>query len=139
MSVIQNQQTSLIYVAKINGTEVTEHNRRISTTIEQSGSDVELSRGVIRRYIRKNKKVFNFNFSFLPNTSDKTVDGREGRDFLHGIAMTKGTINLSIKLSPDDEYETYVCYVNSYNEVLTRREIGEQCAYYDVSIEFGEQ
>lgn len=139
MAVIQNQQTGLVYIAQVNGTQITEHNRQLSVTIEQSGADVELSAGVIRRYIKKNKKIFSFSFRYLPNTTDKTVDGRAGRDFLNSLSQTKGTVNLSIKMSPEDEYETYVCYVNSYSERLIRREIGEQCSYYDVSIEFGEQ
>jgi hypothetical protein len=139
MSVIQNQQTGLAYIAKINGTEITEHNRKVSTTITQSGTDVELGRGIIRRYIRKNKKSFNFSFSYLPNTSDKTVDGRAGRDFLNTLSLTKGTVNLSIKMSPTEDYETYVCYVDSYSEILIRREIGEACSYYDVEISLGEQ
>lgn len=139
MAVIQNQQTGLVYIAKINGTEITEHNRRVSVTVDQSGTDVELARGIIRRYIRKNKKSFSFSFSYLPNTTDKTVDGRAGRDFLNTLSLTKGTVTLSIKMSPTEDYETYVCYVNSYAEKLIRREIGEACSYYDVTIDFGEQ
>lgn len=139
MAVIQNQQTALVHLLSINGYEITEHNRKISSTVEQAGSDVELSRGKIRRYIRKNKKTFSLSFSYLPTNTDKTVDGRRGRDYLNSIANTRGTVTVSIKMSPEDGFETYTCFVNSYTEKLVRRDISSGCAYYDVTIELGEQ
>ena len=139
MPAIQNQQTGLTHLITINGEEITEHNRKFSMTILQSGADVELGRGVIRRYIRKNKKDFNLTFTYLPNTVDKTVDGRKGRDYLNSISNTRGTVTISIKMSPTDEFETYTCFVNSYTEKLVRRDIGNACAYYDVTIGLGEQ
>lgn len=139
MAPIQNQQTGLIHLLSINGNEITEHNRKFSSTVEQAGSDVELSRGKIRRYIRKNKRTFSLNFTYLPNNTDKTVDGRRGRDYLASIANTRGTVTVSIKISPEDGWETYTCFVNSFSETLVRRDIGSSCAYYDLSIELGEQ
>jgi hypothetical protein len=139
MSVIQNQQTGLTHLVSINGNEITEHNRKFTSTVEQSGSDVELSRGKIRRYIRKNKTTFSLSFTYLPTSTDKTVDGRRGRDYLNSISNIRGTVTLSIKMSPDSDFETYTCFVNSYTEKLVRREISSACAYYDVTIELGEQ
>ena len=139
MPAIQNQQTGLVHLLSINGQQITEHNRKISLTIDQSGADIELARGVLRRYIRKNKKSFNLSFSYLPNTTEKTADGRVGRDYLNSIANIRGTVSVSIKMSPEDEFETYVCFVNSYTEKLVRRDIGNQCSYYDVTIDLGEQ
>jgi len=139
MAPIQNQQTGLIHLLSINGNEITEHNRKFSSTIEQAGSDVELSRGRVRRYIRKNKRVFTLNFTYLPNNTDHTVDGRRGRDYLSSIANTRGTVTVAIMISPQDGLKTYNCFVNSYTETLVRRDIKTACAYYDVSIELGEQ
>ena len=139
MSVIQNQQTGLTHLISINGQEITEHNRKLSLAVEQSGSDVELARGKIRRYIRKNKSNFSLSFTYLPNTTDKTVDGRRGRDYLNSIANIRGTVSVSIKMSPETDFETYTCFVNSYTEKLVRRDISSGCAYYDVSIELSEQ
>lgn len=139
MTAIQNQQTGLIYLLSINGQEITEHNRKFTSTIEQSGSDIELSRGKLRRYIRKNKRVFTLNFTYLPSIVDHTVDGRKGRDYLNSIALSRGTVTISIKMSPEDGFETYTCYVNNYTEKLVRRDIQSKCAYYDITIELGEQ
>lgn len=139
MTVIQNQQTGLIHLLSINGEQITEHNRKISTSIEQSASGIELARGINRKYIRKNKKTFSINFQYLPNSIEKTVDGRKGRDYLNSIANIRGTVTVSIKLSPADDFEIYTCYVNSYSEKLVRRDIGSGCSYYDVQIELGEQ
>lgn len=139
MAVIQNQQTGLVHLLSINGQEITEHNRQISTSIEQGASQLELGRGITRKYIKKNKKSFNLSFKYLPNTTDKTVDGRRGRDYLLSMANTRGTVTVSIKLSPTDEFETYTCFINSYSEKLVRRDIGSGCAYYDISMEISEQ
>lgn len=139
MAPIQNQQTGLIHLLSINGNEITEHNRKFSSIVEQAGSDVELSRGRVRRYIRKNKRVFTLNFTYLPNNTDHTVDGRRGRDYLSSIANTRGTVTVAIMISPQDGLKTYNCFVNSYTETLVRRDIKTACAYYDVSIELGEQ
>lgn len=139
MSVIQNQQTGLIHLLSINGQEITEHNREISTSIQQAASEMELARGISRRYIRKNKKSFNLSFRYLPNNTDKTVDGRRGRDYLLSMANTRGPVTVSIKLSPTDEFETYSCFIDSYGERLVRRDIGSGCSYYDITMELSEQ
>lgn len=139
MTVIQNQQTGLVHLFSINGEQITEHNRKIDISIDQSATGIELARGINRKYIKKNKKTFSVNFRYLPNTTDKTVDGRRGRDYLNSIANTRGTVSVSIKLSPVDDFEVYTCYVNSYSETLVRRDIGSGCSYYDVKIELGEQ
>jgi hypothetical protein len=139
MAPIQNQQTGLTHLLSINGQEITEHNRKFNSSVEQGGSDVELSRGKVRRYISKNKRTFSLNFTYLPNNTDSTVDGRVGRDYLASIANTRGTVTVSIQISPADDIKTYTCFVNSYTEKLVRRDIPSACAYYDVSIELGEQ
>lgn len=139
MAAIQNQQTGLTYLLKLGGQEITEHNRKITTEVEQSGSDVELARGNIKRYVKKNKKRFSISFSYLPTLDEKTVDGRKGRDYLLTAFKQKGPIELLIKLDPNDEYKTYTCFFNSYSETLIKRDITTGCAYYDVSIDLGEQ
>lgn len=139
MPAIQNQQTSLVYLISINNTEITEHNRKLDTSIELATSDVELSDGTVKKYSKKTKNKFSLSFSYLPNTSDATVDGREGRDFLKTISQTRGTVSLKIKLNPNDIYKTYTCFVDSYTESLLRRDIPNARSFYNVSIELGEQ
>jgi hypothetical protein len=139
MAVIENQQSGLSTLIKINGERITEGSRSTQIETLQSGSDVELARGVVKRYVKKNKKKFSISFTYLPNTHEKTVDGCKGRDYLSSISQTRGTVTVTIKLDPLSGYEDYTCYVNSYSEKLIRRDIPEACNYYDVSIEFEEQ
>lgn len=139
MPVIENQQTSLIHLISINDIEITEHNRTLQTSIELSSSSVELSNGTTKKYSKKSKNIFSISFTYLPNTSDATVDGREGRDFLKTISQTRGVVNLKIKLDPSDSVKSYTCFVNSYSESLIRRDIPNSRSFYNVTIELGEQ
>lgn len=139
MTAIQNQQTGLSYLLKLGGEEITEHNRRIDSSINQSGSDVELNRGIIKRYVKRNKRSFSISFSYLPTSYEKTVDGRKGRDYLLNLFRQKQPVELKIKLDPNEEYRTYTCFFNSYSEKLIRRDLPTDCAYYDVNIELEEQ
>lgn len=148
MTAIQNQQTGLdniiaiatvpINQSNINTYKISEHNRKLSTESLQSGSDVALARGINKRYIRNNKKSFSLSFIYLPSSAEKTVDGKRGRDYLSSIAQTKDFVYVMVKLHPDDDYESFQCYVTSYTEKLIRRDILNQCSYYDVSIQLEE-
>lgn len=139
MPAIQNQQTDLVHLIVMDGEEITEHGRSTSISTIQSGSDVELNRGITKRYVKKNKKSFNISFKYLPNSHEKTVDGRKGRDYLVSLVNKRNSILLKIKLDPSEGYREYECYINSYNETLIRRDIPSQCAYYDVSMEIEER
>lgn len=152
MVAIQNQQTGLSNLLLISptaftsltalqkiGCEITEHGRTFSSEIAQSGSDVELARGGIRKYVQKNKRSFSLSFRYLPNLQEKTADGRKGRDYIYSLAQTRGVVYVLIKLDPNNEYRSYTCYINSYNEKLLRRDLENNCSYYDISISLEEQ
>lgn len=129
---------SIVKLISLDGTEITEHNRKFSDNESISASDVELDSGINKRYIRKNKKVFNLSFTYLPNLSAYTVDGRAGRDFLKSLAQKRGTISLVTKLSPESSDESFTVYATSYSETLIKRHVDVNCNYYDVSIGFEE-
>lgn len=139
MPAIQNQQTGLTYLVMIDNQEITEHNRKITIVTNQTGSDVELGRGITKRYTKRNKKQFNISFTYLPNSTLKTVDGRSGRDYLVSIVNIKNSLTLKIKLDPRESFKTYECYINSYSETLVKRDISTQCSYYDISIDLEER
>lgn len=139
MPAIPNQQTGLTNLISINGTQITEHNRKTQISTEISGTEKELVNGSSKRYAQTNKNSFAISFSYLPNTSDATVDGRVGRDFLKTISQTRGTVTLSIKLDPNDAIKNYTCFVSSYSETLIRRDIVNARSFYDVSIQLDEQ
>lgn len=139
MPVIQNQQTSLNNLISINGTAITEHNRKTIINEEISGVSKDLLNGNIKKYAQRNKKSFNISFNFLPNSTDATIDGKAGRDFLKSISQTRGTITLSIKLNPNDSIKNYTCFVSSYSETLMRRDISNAWSFYDISLQLDEQ
>ena len=135
---IQNQQTTITHLVKLNGFEITEHNRNFDGGTAISANDIELINGDKKRYIRNNKNLYNFNFTYLPSLQTHTVDGRRGRDYLYSIAMTPASVSLSIKLDPEENFYTTTVYVESYSETLIRRDLTSQCSYYDVTISFKE-
>lgn len=152
MVAVQNQQTGLTHLILISAApfstlttqqkkdcEITEHARTFSSEIQQSGSDIELARGKIKRYVQKNKRTFSLSFKYLPTLQEKTADGRKGRDYFNSLAQTRGLVYVLIKLDPNDEYRAYTCYINSYSETLLRRDLETNCAYYDVNMGLEEQ
>ena len=45
MTVIQNQLPTLINVIKLNGSEITEHGRTLSTSVDNNSADVMMNSG----------------------------------------------------------------------------------------------
>jgi hypothetical protein len=126
---------SIQHLITIDGNEITEHNRRVSISEEIGASDVDLASGHRRRFYRDNKKTFNFNWTYLPNSQSKTVDSRKGQTYLSSIANGTSSVTLGIKLDPvTDEYQEFECFVESYSEKLLRRDFSSQCSYFDVNL-----
>lgn len=75
---IQNQQTTITHLVKLNGNEITEHNRKFDGGTSINASNIELINGDKRRYIKNNKNIYNFNFTYLPSLQSHTVDNRRG-------------------------------------------------------------
>lgn len=135
---IQNQQPNITHIVSLNGSQITEHNRVVSMTLQNQSSEVEMSRGNKQRYILPSKNAYSFTFSYLPSKADKTIDGRQARDYLVSLMALRAKITLSIKLDPAEPEYTTLVYADSYNESLIRRDIPSNCAYYDVQISFVE-
>lgn len=139
MSVIQNQQTDLLVFLSINGTEITEHNRKYSSSQTMQTSDVETAAGRIKRFYRKNKRTLSLTFSYLPTSSEKTVDGREARDFIENLAMSYPLVSVSYIDQPGGSTNTFDGYINNYTEKIVRKDYQTQCIYYDISFEIEEK
>lgn len=135
---IQNQQSDITHLILLNGEEITEHNRIFDGGYKINSVDLDLANGNKRRFIKNNKNVYNLNFRYLPDKHTKTIDGRKARDFLFNLAKTPSSATLSIKLDPNEPFYNTTVYVDSYTEMLIRRDIPNQCAYYDVSISLSE-
>jgi hypothetical protein len=138
MTAIQNQQLGITHLVVLNGQEITEHNRLFDGGSLVNGQIIELNNGNRKRYIKKNKNVYNMSFSYLPDLETKTIDGRKARNYLLGLTKTPASVSLSIKLDPNEPFYNTTVYVDSYSESLIRRDIPNQCAYYNVQISLRE-
>lgn len=130
---------SIQHIVTFNGSEITEHNRKLVIAEQLSVSDIELSNGNLRRFYHNNKKTFTLNWSYLPSLENKTVDSRKGQTFLSNLANTSSNVLITIQTEPGGEYKPLYCFIDSYEEKLLRRDYTTQCAYYDVSMTLTER
>lgn len=135
---IQNQQTSITHLVVLNSFEITEHGRKFDGGTEIKASDIELINGDKKRYIKNNKNLYNFSFTYLPSLQSHTIDNRKARDYLYSIAMAPSSVALSIRLTPEELFYNTTVYVSSYSETLVRRDLETQCSYYDVTMSLKE-
>jgi hypothetical protein len=104
-----------------------------------SASNVELLNGNKKRFIKNAKNVYTLSFQYLPDHPERTIDGRKARNYLLSVAKTSSSASLSITLDPAEPSYNTVVYVDSYSETLVRRDIPNQCAYYNVEISLKEK
>jgi hypothetical protein len=131
---IQNQQPGITHLIVINGQEITEHGRVFDGGFRINSVSSELANGNKRRFIKNNKYSYSLSFQYLPNSHEKTIDGRKARDYLLQLARTPSSLPLSIKLDPSESFYNTNVYIDSYSETLIRRDIPNQCAYYNVNM-----
>lgn len=139
MSVIQNQQTELLAMLSINSSEMTEGGRTYGSSIFQSVSDIETVSGRVKRFYKPNKKNISISYPYLASNSDKTVDGKQGRDYIYNLAMNSPSVNVAYKDQPDQPIKTFNGYITNYNESIIRRDLHNQCIYYTVEFTIEER
>lgn len=139
MSVIQNQQTSLLSFFSLNYAEITEGNRSYNSSFVQNVSDVETIGGRIKRFYKNNKRSMSLSFRYIPSNSDKTIDGREGRDYIYNLAMNSPLVFVEYKDMPDLPKKNFYGYISSYQETIVRRDLNSQCTYYDIDFTIEEK
>jgi len=123
---------SIISFFSLNGTEITEHNRKYDSGQYQQLSDVETASGRLKRFYKNNKKVMKFQFSYLPSLSSKTVDGRVARDFLHNLALNNPNVTVQYQDEPSAPVRQIQGFISNYSESIVRRDLQTQCTYYDI-------
>ena len=123
---------------KINGTEITEHNRTFSGSLVFNNNDIELASGNIRRFYKPKKNSFNFSWSYLPNKASQTVDELSGRDFLRNLVDAGTVVVLSIQGDEKDIFNNYNCLITGYSENMLKNILQSQCRYYDVNLSMEE-
>ena len=134
MTAIPNQLTDLSSLISLNGTEITEHGRTFSSDYLVNGNTVSLSRGIDKKYFKKSKRTFSLSFRMLPSSTDHTVDGRAGRNFLRTIVEAKSSIAMSVKDSSNSYSYSTTVFISSYSENLLRRDYENGYDFYDISI-----
>lgn len=139
MSAIQNQQTSLLTFISINYSDITDGSRTYSLMTSYDVSDVETSAGRIKRFYKNNKRIMQLNFSYLPSSSEKTVDGKQGRDYIYNLAMNAPTVVVEYQDQPDSPIKSFTGYITNYRETIIRRDLNTQCTYYSVDLSIEEK
>jgi hypothetical protein len=139
MAVIQNQQTGLLKYLSLNSTEITVGSAKISSSEVLNVNDIETASGRIKRYNRQNKRSVSVSYDYLPSNSDKTVDGREARDFIFNLAINSPRVLVSYKDDPTGLINEYYGFINNYSESIIRRDISAQCIYYQINFDIEEE
>lgn len=138
MAVISNQQTDLVKYLSLNGSELTVGSAKHSGSEQLNVSDVETAGGRIKRYHKKNKRSLSVSYEYIPSNSDKTVDGRKGRDFIYNLAVSAPQVTISYKDEPNGSVVSYTGFIDSYSESIIRRDPIGQCVYYQINFELVE-
>ncbi|MGA1762718.1 MAG: hypothetical protein ACO397_05945 [Gammaproteobacteria bacterium] len=131
-------QTGLIKYLSLNNSELTVGGSSIDVSESLNISDVETSAGRIKRFYKKNNKSLSISYSYIPSSSDKTVDGRQGRDFIYNLASSAPYVLVSYKDNPNGEVQEFYGYIDSYSDTVVRRDMQSQCIYYDLTFDIME-
>jgi|SRR5210317_860483 hypothetical protein len=138
MAVIQNQQTDLVKYISLNGFEITVGSASVDASEILNTNDLETASGRIKRYHRQNKRSVSVSYSYIASNSDKTVDGRKGRDFIFDLAVNSPRVLIAYKDVPSGSEVSYNGFIDNYQESIIRRDVQSQCTYYEVSFELVE-
>jgi len=133
-----NQSAGLVKYLSLNGTELTVGSATHTATEQINANDIETVSGRIKRYHRKNKRSLSVNYSYLAHSSTKTVDGRQGRDFIYNLAVNSPQVTVAYKDEPTGLTVSYTGFIDSYQESIIRRDPATQCIYYTASFEIVE-
>lgn len=126
---------TIISFLSLNNEELTEQGRKMTDSVTINAGQVELDNGASRRYIKKNKRSFTFQWEWLPSLDSHTIDNRRGRDYIKELALfARNKILMKIKMDHNEDAELIYVYVNDYNEDLIRRDPSTGCDYYTVSL-----
>jgi hypothetical protein len=129
----------------LNNKPITEHNRRLNLTVNQSFVQNKNWSSKNTRYYKKsgNRAVFIISWSDLPNSRDMTVDEKYGRDYIKKIASDPSVHTLKFAnldsngVIPYTDKE-YNVVVKNYTESLKRRDLVGDTYYWDCTIELEE-
>jgi len=131
--------TSLFFPAaiEIDGSPLTDQGRApISVTREERSTIVELASGGRKRYIKAVKHKFDMSWVWLPDTSDGTIDGGLGRQKLQQLVGESISTHTLRMYDRNAGWQEYSVFVESYIEVLKRRDATTGTHFWDVTASF---
>jgi len=134
-----NQLTDLVKYLSLNGSELTVGSVAYSLTEQINTNDIETVSGRMKRYHRKNSRILSVSYSYIASSSSKTIDGRQGRDFIYNLAISSPRVLINYKDDPTGSVNEFYGFISNYRESIIRREIASQCIYYSLDFELEEQ
>lgn len=122
---------------------ITNHNRKFESALEPIFVENKNWTNSRSRYYkssaRSGRKTFSLSWSWLPNSSEFTVDGKKGRDYIKEIASDPShhvlkIVNLDESGATPPTETSYNVLVKDYNETLTRRDLSNDVYFWDCSM-----
>jgi hypothetical protein len=124
---------------------MSEHNRQTSISSEPKYIANNNWSGRKRVYFKtsSSKKIFNFQWTFLPGKRENTVDLHAGRNEIKAFAEDPTQLvlkirNLDANATTPHTDATYNVLVVNYNETLVRRDLNNDEYYWDCSLSLRE-
>jgi hypothetical protein len=143
-SIIEDTQ-SIRTLLIIDNKPITEHNRKISSTIIQSFIEQKNWESSRSRYYKPDsgRKSFSISWKEVPNLRNDTVDLRFGRDFITEIGSDPDIHILKVLNTDSDGVTPYTeteynVIVKSYSESLVRRDLVGESYLWDCNLELEE-
>jgi len=129
----------------INDKPITEHNRKLSNTINHSTFENSNWSGRRSRYYKTSsgRKMFSLSWSMLPGTRFNSVDSNFARNYISEVGSDPDVHSLKIlKMDSDNttpySEEDYNVIVRNYSETLVRRDLVGDEYYWDCQLELEE-
>jgi hypothetical protein len=143
-SIVEDMQ-SIRPLLIIDGKPLTEHNRQIDITyVNQFVENVNWNSNKNRYYKKKKaRKQYSVSWTYVPNSREKTVDQKHGRDTIRDIGKNPRVMNLKFLNIDSNGSNSYTeishdVVVSSYSEKLIRRDVSDDTYYWDCNLSFEE-
>lgn len=110
----------------------------ITMTRDERSVVVELANGTRKRYIKAIKHTFSMSWTWLPDSGDDTIDGGIARQKMWQLLGESEDIHTVRFYDRNAGWQEYYCFVNSYVEVLMRRDPASGTHFWEVTLELEE-
>lgn len=124
-------------------TPLTDQGRTFSSNWDNRSTDVQLSTGLLKRYVTPTKHTFSLAWTMLPSDAILTYDQKEARDFIKTLVDGQQLLTLTLQRdssgSPTGAVTSYDVWVESYSENIVRRDFRANTIWYDIQLELKQQ